>query len=641
MTSIATIFRRLALACACLVGWSQATALCVGGGIQNLPRYVGNTDKTSPGYDSKCTDNDIQSAINNTVCPNTPIYITGEHTYTQQALSIQGKWLSLVGSTNACGVPASTYTSPAITISGTPGFGVIAISGSSTVTLQYLTISGGNPGSTQTGGGVYFGGVGSLTLDTDTVTANKAGYGAGVDMSPTGASSLTILSNTLILENTAATSGGGIRIEGATQLVMVSDKTLVAFNTATAGYGGGLEVVGPARADIGSPGLNAAGVISNNTAAYGGGIAVIANQDDGNDAIVQLFTTEAAHPVNLQENSGTIEGGALYIKPFDGAFDNYSYAAVCAYNFRIDGNTAPEGAAVYLDFDTGFQSDNLGGGAVLNTTDPTGLYCGTDKPSDFGAVACAADAPCNELSGNETLDAQLNPNDGAILFAASNAEFDGEGITLHGNQAGHAMRGVGDSSSGGGDAFFSFHASLIADNSFSAEAILGENVVIGLSNCTVAHDDILASHVINIDSGSDLLLHDDIIGENGTLALEQPGGATLDVHYVLSNDISTLPVSANVISQDPMFVSPSLGNYHLQAYLQDGHVTASRAIDFAPLTESNYTDVSYDLEGNPYGQDVPLVPDAYGTRDLGAYEARPITDRIFGDAFGDELSLLR
>ena len=105
--------------------------------------------------------------------------------------------------------------------------------------------------------------------------------------------------------------------------------------------------------------------------------------------------------------------------------------------------------------------------------------------------------------------------------------------------------------------------------------------------------------------------------------------------------ISTLlPLSGNFVA-DPQFVDPSNSNvakrdYHLRAYVQDGVVTASPAIDYAPTVSG---DPNVDLSGNAYGQDVPAVNNTYGTRDLGAYEAVPI-ERIFGDAFGDTLSLV-
>jgi hypothetical protein len=354
-----TNFRTLLLSAACLLAWSQAKALSNCSPFVPTPiRYVGDV-----AHDNKCTDDNIQSAINNIPCQGTKILITGEHTYTAQALTIQDKSLSLIGSSSACGISNTTGvdgvslpTAPVITISGAgqTGNSVIAISGSSNVTLQYVEITGANKINAGEGGGIFFGGTGSLTLDTDTVDLNQADYGGGIDVSPTGATTLTLLKYNYIIANTAGTSGGGIRIEGNTHLIAVSDQTLIGFNTAIFGYGGGMEVIGPARADIGSPGFGfgSGGVISDNTASYGGGIAVLANQDGDNNAIVQFFTTDPERPVTVKDNIGTIEGGAIYAKPFASSTSDSSNAGICAYNFRMDGNTAPEGAVMYLDYDT-------------------------------------------------------------------------------------------------------------------------------------------------------------------------------------------------------------------------------------------------------------------------------------------------
>jgi len=78
---------------------------------------------------------------------------------------------------------------------------------------------------------------------------------------------------------------------------------------------------------------------------------------------------------------------------------------------------------------------------------------------------------------------------------------------------------------------------------------------------------------------------------------------------------------------DPLFIdatNASVGerDYHLRAYVQNGSVVASPAIDFAPPVAGD----DRDLDDKPYDQDVPLVSDYQG---------------VFGDAFGDPLSLVR
>jgi hypothetical protein len=154
----------------------NANAIC--SPLINYERVVGDTAN-----DKNCTDNDIQSAINNAVCPNTTIYITGEHLYKSQHLLIQDKSLSLVGTSSAtCNIGVgnnlldTTPTAPLITLSGAghSGDSVISIHGNSHVTLQYLEVTGGASDTDQFGGGVYFGGQGALTLDTDTIDARRS-----------------------------------------------------------------------------------------------------------------------------------------------------------------------------------------------------------------------------------------------------------------------------------------------------------------------------------------------------------------------------------------------------------------------------------------------------------------------------------
>ena len=185
-------------------------------------RAVGNTAS-----DIHCTDDTIQAAIDNTVCPNTTIFLTAERTYSTQHLNIQNKSLSLVGtSATSCagigttGVDASDTTIPTAPITtirgaGNGGNSVITIGGASNVTLQFVEITAGSVNSDGHGGGVNFQGSGSLTLDTSTVDVNSAGFGGGIEMNGNGgAATLTLKAYSIIESNTAAGNGGGINIEG-------------------------------------------------------------------------------------------------------------------------------------------------------------------------------------------------------------------------------------------------------------------------------------------------------------------------------------------------------------------------------------------------------------------------------------------
>lgn len=595
------------------------------------------------GADSACGFADVQAAVN--AAGANPgidyVWIANNKTYSNEQVSVQNQDVIIEGGFTSC----SDFTigaNDSTTLRGATGGGpIFSIGGTSNVTINNLVLTGAKRDSGDEGGAIFFTGSGSLSLSNSSLTLNHAGYGAAIDMSPTGSAILTLGSNVNIILNTADTSGGGIRIEGDTHLIAVSDQTDIGFNTATSGYGGGVEIIGPAYADIGSPGygFGAGGVINNNTAAYGGGIALFANQGQSNDAIIRIFTTNAERPVNIQDNAATIEGGAVYAKPFQGSGSS-SYAQFCANNFRLDGNVAPEGAAIYLDSDSSVLGGDGGSNAELNISPDnpeSDDVCVKHKESDFGSVLCAADAPCNELSGNKAQDSTGNPA-GSLIFATSFSFALIQQISIRNNSAAHAIAGNGN-----GDAAQVFLSeSLIANNSFLQELVFLEDASGFFYNCTIANNVSVASHVFNLNS-SFLDLHDVIISQAGQLALAQTGSNGLTIDNVLSNDITTLPASATTISQDPMFVDPANGNYHLSAYLQNGGLHASRAIDFAATIKNSQTEIGddpFDLDGIEFGQDVPLVPDFHGTRDLGAYEARPITDRLFGDAFGDRLSIL-
>jgi hypothetical protein len=602
------------------------------------------------GSDNQCTYTKIQDAITavSTTATCAPIiYVTNEHNPWNEALTITNRTFTLIGTTSACSTggthrtaDAAAVTSPQATISGAGrNAPVITINGTSRVTLQALEITGGNMSAENSqGGGVNFTGAGSLTLNVTTVDGNKSDYGAGIAMSPSGSATLTLQPYSLIINNQAATSGGGIRIEGNTQLIAVSDQTLVYDNTAANGYGGGIEILGPAYANIGSPGYGLQGVVSGNTAAYGGGIAALGGNDGNENVFLQLFTTVAERPVTIEDNVATISGGGIYLRPKEN-FTSDSYASMCLFDFRVDGNAAPEGAGLASDNDTETAAASLGSRTYLNVAYDAD-NCGPRPPSDFNAIACAADAACNELSHNNPPPSSgpFNPS-GGIIFSGTDGYFQGVRFKLQDNYADYAMHILGGSPSFASLSYAK--ACLLTDNHFSQYDFFGDGDSfdnIEFTNCTLANNLAERGYMFRIGTAATVNLHKDIFDEFGSGTVSDPGDTTLRASYILANDTSTLPTSPTIVdlASAPLFVDAAHGNYHLVAYYQNGSLTATRAIDFAPEDG----DPPYDLDSRAYGKDVPAVPDAYGTRDLGAYEAIPITDRIFADAFGDRTSLV-
>ena len=205
------------------------------------------------------------------------------------------------------------------------------------------------------------------------------------------------------------------------------------------------------------------------------------------------------------------------------------------------------------------------------------------------------------------------------------------------NVGAHAIRSV--------DSDLQIDNCLIADNSFSAETISVEDggnadsverPYFVADACTIANNAHNSGSVIHTDF--DLTLTNTIIDQLVMSTLNTGHSPTVIAHFVLAADPTGLAAAPDIFPGEPTFVDAAAGNYHLSAVTQGGGVTSSLGIDVAPPKPGA---APPDLDGNPRYQDVPLVPNFQGIGDIGCYEAQPITDRIFGDALGDALSLVQ
>jgi predicted outer membrane repeat protein len=591
-----------------LFGAPAAMAVCTPGAT--YVRYVGDT-ASNP----ECTDNDIQSAINHTECPNTIIVITREHTYTAQHLDINNKSLTLIGKPDgvACGeqIEPIPPPSPQVAISGAghSGDSVIYIHGDSNVTLQYLSIEGGsNLGGY--GGGIHFDGTGSLVLDMTYVKNNVADYGGGINFTGSGGpATLTLAGYNQVISNSAAGSGGGIRMDGQSFLSATHDNILIALNHAPDGYGGGINIVGPAHADIASPGFGV-GVVYSNDAKYGGGIAITSSGDD--DAKVNLFTADSSRPVRITDNFAWSSGGAFYLKGNVGTIGSFTHsvAILCALDFHIDNNSAAEGSAIHADYDSN-PTYASGGQVYLNN-------CGGLPPS---ARRCAFGVPCNTINGNVASDDQSNATLGATIRVGDASKVLGNRFAMQGNLGGYAIRSSGDA----GEARVS--NCLQTNNQLTRQLVNAGGGYLEINNCTLANNAILSTDTIHAEGG--LTLVDSIIDQPGNLALAYSGGAPgPDIRYVLSTDVSTLPGITGIMAGAPTYVNAANGDYHLQM--------ESLGVDYAPMIAGD----DRDLDNFLRDQDLPQVINSWGGRDLGAYErqrtfACSVNDTIFCHGFED------
>jgi hypothetical protein len=610
-----------------------AGAVCLAGTYYQV--FVGDTVG-----DTSCTYNSIQEALDATyLCPTT-VRITREHTYTTQHLTASNKTkpLYLQGEADSvtcnqlahCPSTSLTHchdptTQPLVTIDGNNTSGsVLTITGNSNIILRDLTITRGSADASLGGGGIQFDGTGSLYLDTTTVSLNYAGYGGGININGNGGpATLTLGANSLVINNVAEHDGGGIRLTGESRLFALQPYTLIGYNQAPNGDGGGIAVISPARADIGSPGYNGAPVIEYNQAEYGGGISAVAADKD-QTATVRLFTTDASSPVSVSRNSASHAGGGIFLKPIHtgGLFGGPGFATFCARDFRIDNNVAQEGTAIYADEDNTLGSAYVGAEVYLNGD--AGNACNTPETmSSLGAVTCTSGTTCNTIDDNAAQDSGGTPTAGATILAQTNAALQVNRVTMRNNQGAHVIRSFGPDPNSD---IAIVSDCLIADNVLTAEMIRVDNdgnnpfaYYTTVDGCTIVNNSNQGAPVIF--AGHPFALTRSIVDESGIDTLHSSDLDHRIASYVLATDIFTLPDGAGLVEGQPTYVDAAQKDYHLQP--------TSLGVDFAPKNGGE------DLDGKPRDIDLSEVPNTFGPRDIGAYELQYVCspDTIYCNGF--------
>jgi len=224
-------------------------------------------------------------------------------------------------------------------------FRLMAVQYTGTLTLNNLTLSGGN--STYGGGGVFNGGY--LTVNNCIITGNKA-FGGGAISNYGGYSQIN---NSTISKNTASYGGGGIFnrsfAPGYRGDVVLNNSTITGNK---ANDGGGIYSAGGVYADIS---INNSTISKNTASRFGGGIendfgatyvnnSVVTGNKSGNDGggIFNLYNTAVLVVYNgsiLSKNSAGDDGG--------GIANIFGYTGV--FNSTITGNKArgEDGGGIY------------------------------------------------------------------------------------------------------------------------------------------------------------------------------------------------------------------------------------------------------------------------------------------------------
>jgi len=534
-----------------------------------------------------------------------------------------GTAIALCDPTVGCGGGGGVPPAPAVTLTGTGSSPVITIEGTSNVTLQSLEITGGGGSA---GGGVNFSGAGTIALVDSSIVFNSATFGGGIyisGVSGANPATLTLEPGTIIEENSASSDGGGIYLAGSSHLLALAPYTFIGYNHAPNGNGGGVMIAGPppAQADIGSPGYNGAPVIEYNDAAKGGGIALVAQLPGthGSKVLARLFATDPSNPGAISDNTATSAGGGVYVKSVEDPASGPVDADFSAVNFRIDGNVAPEGAAINVDpfsalpYGTGYVEFN----PLFEAPDNYGMTL----PA-LGSVDCAAGAACNTLNNNAALDSSSQPTAGAAIFVNNGGTVDVERFLMRFNQGSdaiHLIRSYGAR----------IKNCLLADNTEGGELIRSEMMDTEIDSCTIANNTLGGPTVIYNTGTANLTnaLQDSIIDQPGWVTLNV--GSYMNTAFLLSNDTSTISPYGQNMQGSPTYVNAAGGDYHLQPN--------SLGVDYA-LSESAYGDVTptLDLDGLSRVFDLPNVSNTHGPRDLGAYEHHPPcyrSDTLLCDGF--------
>jgi hypothetical protein len=555
------------------------------------------------GADAACQFPSVQLAIDATAANpgSDQILVASNQTYTAQALVIASQDVEIAGGYATCAAAAPTPGAKT-TLSGQGGAAqsVLQITGSGGVVLRSLIITRGDKPDDGDGGGIRYEGAGLLQLEDTIVSLNRAGFGGGIHFrgNGNGEATLVIGDGTIVQNNTAARSGGGIQVSGpSTLLLMRRPDTTISGNEALGlagdpGFGGGVQVVSPANAVIASPGFAAQGAIHGNTALRGGGLAITARSGVTETHRAVLYTTDPQRPVRVSNNRALVEGGGILLRNGN---DN-SGAYLCAYDFRIDGNVAPRGAAI---------GSTTGSIAALNIV-PFGFCLVQGSPVGIGAVACAPGVRCNQVAFNRSENEFGQATNGAIIEANGGDVGGGlraRRVAMLGNTGGPLV------SAG----IVELESCLLADNTVFGPPLQGfppaNDLVarVEIDGCTITDNVLGDDPVVQAGAGMPLTLRRSIVHQPGKQVLA--GGSPREVQFVLAHSCGNIDCNANITASvvGPRFLDPGAGDYRLHA--------SSPAVDFAPAGGGEF-----DLDGQPRTRDLFRVVDRQGPRDLGAYE---------------------
>ena len=581
------------------------------------------------GTGTGCTHSSIQAAVNaaNANPGRDSIIITRSLSYTAQAVKIQQpQSLTLAGGYATCADNAPSGERTIVSGNGGSADSVFTVESGAAEEILFnnLLIRDGDETSNYYGGGIDFTGSGTLTLSNVTLTQNEAGYGGGLSARGTGPDAKVELREETIINNNLATQdGGGVHLRGTVTLDALQPYTAIWLNRATGlantppgvfhGYGGGMAVVAPAKAYIGSNGYSL-GTLYGNTARAGGAAAALANSSF-NSALVYLFTTDPTKPQKVNGNRATDVGGAFYVD----SNEDYSDGAILLWDTTVENNSAPIGSIAFLASDSVIGVAQSGDFS-MNGSD--GLYVPRNRPG--ASVVCNPGVSCSVARNNRSEDAAGNPTNGALIHGTEDASPDIQNYRFTGNSA----RSLLDLAS----ANYPKVANTLIDNNTFTAAVLQfpeDDPNVELNHLTIVDNSIGGAGVIA--HRGHVALNRSIIWQPGKKVRDTAASSgTFDGSDVIANETASIPAVFNTyFPYGPSFMNPTLKDYRLRA--------GSSGIDQKAYDAE--LDGTLDVDGLPRSVNLPLVPgDNNFVVDLGAYERQSINNIMVNDSFNSDLS---
>ncbi|MEP6881810.1 MAG: hypothetical protein ABI866_07450, partial [Dokdonella sp.] len=290
----------------------------------------------------------------------------------------------------------------------------------------------------------------------------------------------------------------------------------------------------------------------------------------------------AAGLTRLFGNSASVSGGAVYITRGGGGTADLSVR-----NASIQNNTAPVASALYL-----------GDGGSADFNGPTGDIFGDD------AVDCAVGAACGSISGNIS-------SNGQVVYGQANNKLDLNYVEVTGNKGKELIR-LND---------VGIFNSLIADNMSTLRLLETQFGSISLS--TIIGNQVGGSEVIGVKTGGTFTMYGSVTWQPGKTILHDDG-ALPNVSYVVTNELASFsgPNSLRNLVANPRLIDPSAGG--------DYRPTAgSPVVDYA----ADFGNLLVDLLHLPREIDLNFVEDAFGNRDVGAYERQALQPLVENGEF--------